>query len=181
MRRTEFPGLEAFHREIKKQQAKAHGQHYTDNHEALARYGKECRVIKELGVSQGGTLAALIRTNPQKLTGVDTDLSRFNPYREYFTKYAEQHDIDFKYIMASSLAPRTATACDLLHIDSRHTAPHLRQELELHGPKVRKYIICHDTVSIPELLTTLKAWAIGAGWEIIEHHDLNVGYTVIGR
>jgi hypothetical protein len=79
------------------------------------------------------------------------------------------------------LERKTATACDLLHIDSKHQAPHLLRELGLHGPKVRKYIICHDTASIPELLTTLKAWAIGAGWEIIEHHEKSVGYTVIGR
>ena len=65
MNRTDFPDLAAFHAEIKRVQQKAHGQHYTDNHEALQKYGAECPIQKELGVSQGGTLAALMLTNPK--------------------------------------------------------------------------------------------------------------------
>jgi len=178
MNRTDFPDLAAFHAEIKRVQQKAHGQHYTDNHEALQKYGAECPIQKELGVSQGGTLAAMMLTNPEKLTGVDYLADRFNPYRQLFEDYATQHGIEFRFMQRDSLDARTATACDLLHIDSRHTVSHLRQELTLHAPGVSKYIICHDTQAKPELMTVIRMFA---GWRVIEQNTKNVGFTVMAR
>lgn len=181
MNRTEFADLDDFYHELRRQQVEAHGLHYDDNHDVLERLGWQCPVQKELGVSQGGTLAAMIRTRPQKLTGIDTDFSRFAPYQKYFDKYANQHGIDFKFVEQNSLCPSTVSACDLLHIDSRHTATHLKQELKLHGPKVNKYIICHDTAKRGALVETLADYAKWAGWKVIEQCNENVGYMVIGR
>ena len=181
MNRTEFTDLAEFHQEIQRQQRKAHGKHYTDNHKALAKYGKQCPVQKELGVAQGGTLAALMLTNPKKLTGIDFKGNRFQPYQRYFVDYANQNGIHFEFYDRDSIDPTTVSDCDLLHIDSRHTATHLAQELKLHGDKVRKYIVCHDTQAIPAMITTLKQYISGKDWRVIEHHERNVGYTVIGR
>ena len=178
MDRTDFADLAEFHQEIQRQQRKAHGTHYTDNHKALTKYGAECPIQKELGVSQGGTLAALMLTQPAMLTGVDYDGGRFKPYRQLFEDYADQYGIEFRFMQRDSLDARTATACDLLHIDSRHTVTHLRQELALHAPKVSKYIVLHDTHAKPELMTVINTFA---GWRVIEQNKKNVGYTVISR
>jgi cephalosporin hydroxylase len=153
-----------------------------DNHRALIRYGKECQVIRELGVAQGGTLAALLRTRPKKLTGIDIASNRFMPYMKYFTTYADRHGIEFEFIERNSLDESSAAPCDLLHIDSRHTHDHLFEELRLHGPLVKKYIVCHDTNNAGLLMAIAKYITLGnPGWQIIEHHSKNVGFTVLKR
>ncbi len=184
---TEFPDLESFYREIKKQQTEAHGHHYISNHAVLANYGRECEVIKELGVAQGGTLAALIQARPGKLIGIDRCPELFAPYEKLFLDYAKTHGIDFEFKGISSTSPEAISPCDLLHIDSNHTPARLMKELRFHAPLVDKYIIFHDTAKFteknPALLVTIATYIteIEQRWEIIDHYIHNVGYMVIQR
>ena len=59
---------------------------------------------------------------------------------------ANHNNIDFRFIEQDVLEADIAPT-DLLFIDTWHVYKQLTQELKLHSPKVRKWIIMHDTTS----------------------------------
>ena len=65
--------LKEFYKEICREQAEAHGKEYIAHHKALIKCVKDpdVNMVKELGVCQGGTLAAMMLQNPYQLTGYD--------------------------------------------------------------------------------------------------------------
>ena len=141
--------LEEFYQEICKQQSEAHGEEYIAHHKALKKcvQDPDVNIVKEIGVCQGGTLAAMMIENPKVLHGYDVARYYYDPYAHLFDDYAKENNIDFSYKEISSLDDRTVYDCDLLHIDSLHQPSHLMNELKLHGPTVKKYIVFHDTAN----------------------------------
>jgi glycosyltransferase involved in cell wall biosynthesis len=82
----------------------------------------------------------------------------------------------------------TIDETDLLFIDSQHTGQRMSRELAKFGPKVRKYIVLHDTNiygikgedGLPGLLIALKNWMIdNPNWFQMYHTDEEYGLTVI--
>ena len=67
---TYVKDIKEFYKEITKSQQGSHGKEYMHHHNALVKCAKESETIKELGVCQGATLAAMLMTNPKKITGV---------------------------------------------------------------------------------------------------------------
>ena len=185
---THCNDIHEFYKEIKREQAAAHSEQYLEHHKALHKCAstKGVEVIKEIGVCQGATLAALLLTNPKKLIGVDIDESWFRPYQHHFENYAKENNIEFEYRKQNSHDVAGVEACDVLHIDSKHHAAHLAQELKLHAPHVRKFIVFHDTahfknanglfVEIAKYITYKEQ-----SWRIVDHYIHRVGYTVIER
>ena len=163
--------LEEYYEQIVKQQKEAHGETYTAHHDAIRKY-LNGGIYRELGVHQGATSACACLAGAKSVTGVDITAKLILPFVPLFDPY------DFSFIESSSHSPHTVGECDVLLIDSKHTAGHLKQELKLHAPSARKHIIMHDTYSIKSLhkvATQLE------GWEIEEYFQENVGYTVLSR
>jgi cephalosporin hydroxylase len=178
--------LEQFYKELTSAQQQAHGIEYTSHHSVLQSLTKECDSIKELGVCQGATLAAMMFCNPNKITGIDIDPQYFLPYQNLFETYAKENQIDFEFICGSSHDKKLVTSVDLLHIDSYHTYDHLIKELSIHAPEVKKYIVFHDTVhgrGAQRLLAAIAHYIteVDPKWEIIEHSIKGSGHTVIKR
>jgi hypothetical protein len=178
--------LKEFYKELVHSQQQAHGLEYTSHHAILQTLAKECKVVKELGVCQGGTLAAMLFSNPEKITGIDIDSQYFLPYKPLFEEYAAQNQINFEFICGSSHDTNLVTPVDLLHIDSYHTYDHLLKELKIHAPQVKNYIVFHDTVhgrGAQRLLSAIAHYIteIEPKWQIIEHSICGAGYTVIKR
>lgn len=178
--------IHEFYEEIKRQQSGAHGVEYLAHHNALIEKAKECETIKEIGVCQGATLAAMMLTNPKKLIGFDIMPKYFNPYKKHFDDYAKENDIDFEFIVGDSINPKITHEVDMLHIDSLHKPEHLMKELIIHAPKVKKYIAFHDTANYKNTSGLLVALAryiteIDQSWRIVDHYIHRVGYTVIER
>jgi len=86
----------------------------------------------------------------------------------------------------------TIEETDLIFFDTLHTAKQLLAELFRHGPKARKYIVCHDTQtfgdvgedgSTPGLLAAInrfqKEWF--PLWRVIEKRTNNNGLVVLQR
>lgn len=183
---THVKNIKEFYKEIVEAQQGSHGKEYTQHHNALVKCAKECETIKELGVCQGATLAALLMTNPKKITGIDIAPHYFLPYIKHFHKYAEENNVDFSYENMSSHDNASVSEVDLLHIDSLHTPKHLLQELKLHAPHVKKYIVCHDTANFKGskgLFQTIAHYIteIEQEWSVVDHYIQRVGYTVIKR
>tara|TARA_B100000035_G_scaffold31788_1_gene24209 strand:- start:134 stop:745 length:612 start_codon:yes stop_codon:yes gene_type:complete len=180
--------LEQFYKEIREQQSNAHGKEYIAHHEALRTcvQDPDVNIAKELGVCQGGTLAAMMLAHPKELEGIDIAAHYFNPYKSLFVDYAKENNIDFSFKETSSLSKRAIYECDLLHIDSLHKPSHLMNELVLHAPTVSKYIVFHDTANYGSnsgLLRTIVDYIteVEQSWTIIDHYTHSVGYTVIKR
>ena len=59
---------------------------------------------------------------------------------------AKSEGIDFELVTANDLEIEIPE-CDLLFIDTLHVEAQVTAELKLHAPKVKKYIIFHDTIT----------------------------------
>ena len=185
---THVKTLEEFYKEICQQQSDAHGKEYIAHHKALVNCvnNPDVNIVKELGVCQGGTLAAMMLEHPKVIRGYDIATYYYNPYKKLFENYAKEHNIDFKYIGMSSLDTNSVYECDLLHIDSLHEPDHLMQELRLHASTVSKYIVLHDTANFKTSAGLFKVIAkyiteVEQSWKIVDHYIHRVGYTVIQR
>ena len=180
--------LPEFYKEIRRLQSEAHGKEYIEHHRALVKcvQDPDVNIVKELGVCQGGTLAAMLMAQPKVLHGYDIAGYYYKPYAHLFEEYAEDNGIEFKYIEASSLSQESRYNCDLLHIDSLHEPQHLMKELIAHAPTVSKYIVFHDTANFKNSAGLFKVIAeyitdVEQSWRIVDHYIHRVGYTVIQR
>ena len=185
---TYVKSLPEFYEEIKRLQSGAHTAEYVEHHKALKKCinDPDVNVVKEIGVCQGGTLAAMMMEKPKVLHGYDVAAYYFEPYRSLFENYAKENNIEFSYHEISSLDKRSVYECDLLHIDSLHQPAHLMQELKLHAPTVKKYIAFHDTANFKTSSGLFKTIAqyiteVEQSWKIVDHYIHRVGYTVIQR
>lgn len=79
---------------------------------------------------------------------------------------------------------------DLLFIDTNHEAWQLREELRLHAPKARKYVVFHDTVSFgevgsdgktPGIWPVIQDFVAQGKWRIKNHYTNNNGLTILER
>ena len=90
------------------------------------------------------------------------------------------HELDVRQIDSASVGAKEP--CDVLMIDSLHTARHLRKELALHAGNVCTGIVFHDTTHKPELWSVIKDFlAKNEEWVLKERFNKSVGYTVIVR
>lgn len=179
--------LKEFNIEIRRQQEEAHGVDYCQIHDAIKKYMKDCKSYMELGTHQGGTASAAMLCKPEKVHLVDLDMSRYRKYLEPIaTAWCEENNIELSVKESSSLSIATINMTDMLMIDSYHQADHMKKELDLHAPNVRKYILAHDTSVVngrpnDSLFRCLKEFADKNGWEVIEHGTTSVGYAVIAK
>jgi hypothetical protein len=158
----------------------------------LKKYAKECETIVEMGVRTIVSTWAFLSGNPKKLISVDyKNPSEYNstdlPLVETSSK---ERGIDFSFILSDS---RTVDIpeCDLLFIDTLHTYPQIKVELEVHSKKVKKYIVFHDTETfrtVGEINTEVGIWPAieeflekNPEWTIHEIFKNNNGLTIIKR
>jgi ABC-type Fe3+-citrate transport system substrate-binding protein len=108
--------------------------------ELLYDLGTRCNHITEMGVRTGESTRAFLKTNAS-LRSYDIQL---NDKVGYLFQQAQSVGKDAQYIKADVL-DIVIEETDLLFIDTWHSYPQLKQELNLHGNKARKYLAFHDT------------------------------------
>ena len=174
-----------FYSEIRKGQEEAHGEDYCEQHDAVRKYGAECKTYAELGVHQGGTLANALLAGFKYVEGVDINMTRYEKFlKPLAEQYAKDNKIVLKLKKASSITlDSMGPKVDMLLIDSYHTSGHMWKELEIHGKRVNKYIIAHDTMKPDEQLheCLLKFCGEHPEWSVVERGITNVGYTVLKK
>jgi GT2 family glycosyltransferase len=107
----------------------------------LRKYATRCKHVTEFGVRGVFSTYALLAAKPKRMVSYDIyTSSNIIEAKEA----AKENNIDFEFIEQDVLTV-TIEPTDLLFIDTRHTYTQLIQELCLHGNKVKKYIIMHDT------------------------------------
>ena len=195
MRHTNYSKAETLE-EVHEINKSTWGYNLTERYNDLMDCAKECETIKELGINQGSSLDALLMCKPKHITGIDITLSAWKNgsndggpgLEERAIKYCEKNNIKLETMECSSIDPKCASEVDMLHIDSLHNAGHLAQELQLHGPLVKKYIVFHDTaVNNYELYNEVKRWiSNNPGWAEKKHYHISpdgrcVGHLVIEK
>ena len=169
--------LEQFYAQIVEQQLAAHGEEYCNQHIAI-RDRVAGKVYRELGTHQGATAACALLAGAKSVTMVDITHNLIRPNYHLFEAYAKERGVEIELIEKNSHDKSTVGPCDVLLIDSKHTADHLRGELRIHADDVREHIILHDT-------HTNRGLAMVAnnldGWKVEIDERINVGYMVLTR
>lgn len=180
--------LPKFYELLTQLQVEAHGEEFISHHKILQKYAsqKTVKVVKELGIGQGTTLAALAQCKPEKLIGIDYIDKHFVPYREIFERYCKRSKIEFEYNKVDCTTEESVSECDLLHIDTKHVNHIIIKELSLHAPYVNKFIIIPNTAEFKTSNGMLQGiakyiTAKDQSWQIAEHSPHGIGYTVLKR
>jgi len=115
----------------------------------LRNYASRSKHVTEMGVRGVVSTWAFLAGKPDVLRSYDMFHPKtFGAGSELndVINMANENNIDFRFIEQDVLEANIAPT-DLLFIDTWHVYKQLTQELKLHSPKVRKWIIMHDTTS----------------------------------
>lgn len=141
---------------------------------AMYHYGRRCKRIVEMGVENAFTTWSWVAAEPDYLRAVDIYRNRNNhPNWLDVEDEAKAMGIDFSFEIADSghgalreiydrffpghgeeglnLPPYVMDdGIELLFIDTYHSYTHLKAELAVHGNRVSKYLMFHDTEAFGE-------------------------------
>ena len=134
--------------------------------------------ITEFGVRGGCSTVSLLMSNPKKMDSFDKNINCPSAQvKRLCMEYALKHNIDFSFHYGDTLDVEIEET-DMLFIDTTHTYNHLKAELNRHAEKVSKYIICHDTVLVPDMMKAIDELS---KWKIKYHYENLYGLTIIER
>ncbi len=113
----------------------------------LFHLAKRCQHVTEFGTRTGTSTTALLAAHPRVLVSYD----RVCLPEVSFLKLAADRSrrTRFTFYQANVLSVEIEET-DLLFIDTWHVYEQLSQELALHSPKVRRYLVFHDTTTFGE-------------------------------
>lgn len=163
----------------------------------LKKYAEDCEHITEMGTRYVVSTWAFLFGKPKKLicydilAGLNMDIVNHN--LNEIKESAKDIDVDFEFIQGDVLN-LTIEETDLLFIDTYHEYNQIKNELNLHSNKVKKYLIFHDTTTFGQYGETFKEpntvgiWpaieeflAENLNWEIAEKLENNNGLTILKR
>lgn len=111
--------------------------------ELLSSLASQCDTVVEFGVRTGVSTTALLRGVRGKLYSYDVnDSAQARRLKELVSE-------KFDFTVASSLDVETQQ-CDMLFVDTLHTAPQIYAELTKHHGRVNRWIAIHDTETFGE-------------------------------
>jgi len=143
----------------------------------LREYYDTCDHVTEMGVRGCVSLMAALASNAKKVVAYDIH-NVWVPKVEKLTFHcADDLEVEIE-------------ETDFLFIDTLHDYDQLKAELELHAPKVRKWIGFHDTFFFARrgesggkgLMDAIDEFlSENTGWSICYHSDENNGLTIIQK
>jgi predicted O-methyltransferase YrrM len=156
----------------------------------LFELAKKCKTIIEFGVRDVVSSFAFAAASPEKLTCIDIKKSsNVDP----FLSLCKQDGVNVEFKEISSLEVEVDEV-DLIFIDTLHDYHQLRQELERHGNKAKKYLAFHDTITygnqneadkqcnvqglVPAITEFLKT---NSHWKELCTYTNNNGLTILER
>lgn len=147
----------------------------------LFELGLETNHITEMGVRTGNSTSAFLNlaVNHDKIL-ISFDYKEDATVKSWFES-ARQLEKNANYVIANTLMIDIQPT-DLLFIDTEHTYEQLKTELSLHGNKAKKYIVLHDTTTVPDLNLAINEFlAKNKHWKIKKVYTHNNGLTVLER
>ena len=143
----------------------------------LRGLAERCNRVTEMGVRTGISTRALLPVS-KWLRSYDLYI---DPYVENLFEEARRIGHDAQYIKANTLSLEIEET-DMLFIDTDHTYQQLSSELMLHGEKVKKWLVFHDTgepyagVMLPAIMEYM---AHHPRWRVLYHTRELHGFTVL--
>lgn len=140
--------------------------------------------VVELGVATASSTTALLSAKPKYMRSYD-----INPECEKHIPKDIPEGTNFKFVALDSLVARPEE-CDLLFIDTYHTAAQLQAELDRHGVHCVGRIILHDTEIFgdtgedgsPGLRHAVRYFLEkNPEWKVMGHFENNSGLTILSR
>lgn len=149
---------------------------------SLTFYGKQCDHITEIGIGGGKSGTTWLYCKPKKLVGID------NRHTEVVKKLAEQVNIEYELITNNSKKIEIEQT-DLLFLEGNHPMLHVLEELRIHSPKVKKYIIGNDINAEEEAGFTgyeveaafIKFLIGNKKWKLVDRIYVGSGLIIIKR
>ena len=164
----------------------------TSHFEMLNKYANLCDSVTEFGVYDWNTTWAFINSDIKKLRCYDGKergkFGRSNGGYEDVLKACGEQGIDFKFVKANT-RECDIDETDLLFLDTWHSYDQVSSELRL-APKVKKFILFHDTVLFGVIGSGGEEGILRAinefleqnpRWEIIENNQDGNGLLAIAR
>lgn len=109
----------------------------------IHKYAKECETFCELGVRSVVSTWAILAAKPKKVISVDID---WHPNVLECYKQTIKEGLVWEFVLGNDLEYEMPEVDGCL-CDSFHTYTQCSNELRLHGNKVKKYWLFHDTTS----------------------------------
>lgn len=150
----------------------------------LRELASQCDTVIEFGVRTARSSVALLAGQPKTLKSYDR---RASPQVKLLERWRGKTDYQFRQADVLDVEPE---ACDLLFIDTKHTADQLAAELDRHAGGVRRWIALHDTKTFgergedggPGLLVALRAFLRDhPEWGVVYRAEHNNGLMVLSR
>lgn len=150
----------------------------------LREYAGRVDHVTEFGVRDGNSTVALACGRPTKMVSYDIE------EMDAVLSGLISKEINFTFVQAD-VCDINIEPTDLLFLDTLHTYAQLCRELSLHGHKVQKYLIFHDTQtygeigedgSRPGLRQAIREYMVATGcWSIQQEFTNNNGLTILHR
>lgn len=174
--------LPTFYAQICAAQQAAHGADYTAHHEVITRaVSLGCKTYCELGVNQGATVACALLSGFEGVQGIDKDIGPLTVFMALFVDWGIRCGVAISVKEQDSRIPLHGEV-DFLLIDSLHEPDHVREELRVHGPNVRRFILAHDT-NRQNYCAAIVDWveAQGGRWTVQELSPSGCGHMLLAR
>lgn len=148
----------------------------------LKEYSQKCESVTEMGVRDCNSTFGLLMGKPKKMVSYDeVPIEEYNIDRIWLKNLALKNDIDFDFMIGNTLEINIQET-DLLFIDTYHTYEQLSTELKLHGNKVKKFLIFHDTFGDyeEELFRAINEFLEkNKNWHLHKHYENCNGLTIL--
>lgn len=150
----------------------------------LYALGRECGHVTEMGTHIGHSTTAFLAARPRELTCYDLERT---PAVDVLAKASEG---TYFLFWQSDVLRVEIEPTDLLFIDTLHNYGQLKEELQLHSGKVRRWIVLHDTTTFGEqgetagergLWPAVEEFLAGGAFVLVKRFDNNNGLTVLER
>ena len=132
-----------------------------------------CQTVVEFGVAFGTSTIAPLHAVQGRGTLTSYDLRPCPEIRELL-----QGHPDWTFQQADTRTLPGIALCDLLLIDTLHTAEQVYAELVRHAPAVRRYLVFHDTVTFGERDCGQPGNPLGLRWGIGRYLWEHPGWTL---
>jgi hypothetical protein len=161
--------------------SKWHKSDINEHISVMHKYANECHHITEFGVRDGVSTWAWLASRAKVIRCFDIKNVTDNLKSHYESAKATRKD--FTFTCVNTIADKLEIEeTDLLFIDTEHTYEQCAKELKMHGHKVKKYLMFHDTTLCLELNKAIEEFLNNnTNWKIKEIFNNNNGLTILER
>lgn len=158
----------------------------------IREVASHCEHCTEFGVRNPTSTYAILAGNPKKLVSYDI-------VRHENVSQVEALAPNFEFVLGNSLEVDIEET-DMLFIDTWHVYEQLKAELKRHSPKVKKFILMHDSISFhsrdeapyneqpqkvygtgPGLMRAINEFLQEGNFKVDFHAEYNNGLMVLRR